>query len=92
MKRSKKGRAVYTQIGVWRESDGSIHLTLKGVKNGHVAVNAEPSKPNGHPTLFSRLDQLLKEVPPAAGPQEIQVQFVAPDGKITKGPKFKVPT
>jgi hypothetical protein len=34
MKRSKKGRAVYTQIGVWREKDGSIHLTLKGIKGG----------------------------------------------------------
>jgi hypothetical protein len=88
MKRSKKGKAIYTQIGVWRESDGSIHLTLKGVKNGHVAVNADPSKRNGHPTLFARLDQLLKDVPPQ--PTEIQVQFVSPGGKITPGPKFKI--
>ena len=49
MQRSKKGKAVYTQVGVWREKDCSIHLTLKGVKNGHVAVNAAPSKRNGHP-------------------------------------------
>jgi hypothetical protein len=64
MKRSGKGKAVYAEIGAWREPDGSIHLTIKGVKNGHVAVNSDPSKRNGHPTLFARLAQLLKETPP----------------------------
>ena len=44
MKPSKKGRSVYAQIGVWREADGSIHFTIKGVKNGHIAVTADPSK------------------------------------------------
>jgi hypothetical protein len=88
MKRSGKGKAVYAQIGVWREKDGSIHLTLKGVKNGHVAVNADPMKRNGHPTLFARLDQLLKNAPPL--PSAIQVQFVSPDGTVTPGPTFKI--
>ena len=37
MKRSKKGNAFYSQIGVTRESDGSIHFTIKGVKSGHGA-------------------------------------------------------
>jgi hypothetical protein len=85
MKRSKKGRAVYAQVGVWRESDGSIHLTIKGVKNGHVAVNSDPSKRNGHPTLFARLDQLLKE---AAAPVKIQIKFWSPDGTVRDGPTF----
>lgn len=89
MKRSGKGKTVYAEIGVWREADGSIHLTIKGVKNGHVAVNADPSKRNGHPTLFARLDRLLKEAPPQ--PREWQVQFVARDGMITNGPKIKLP-
>jgi hypothetical protein len=89
MKRSRTGRAVYTEIGVWREPNGSIHMTLKGVKNGHVAVTADPAKRNGHPTLFARLDQLLKDAP--ANPREIIVQFVSPDGTVTEGPKFKVP-
>ena len=71
MQRSKKGKAVYTQVGVWRERDGSIHMTFKGVKDGHVAVNADPSKRNGHPTLFARLDRLLKSAPPA--PKAIRV-------------------
>ena len=61
MESSKKGKSVYANIGVWRAIDGSIHMTIKGVKNGHVAVNAEPKRRNGHPTLFSRLDQLLND-------------------------------
>lgn len=89
MRRSKTGRAVYTQIGVWREPNGSIHMTLKGIKNGHVAVTPDPGKRNGHPTLFARLDQLLKDAPKM--PQEIRVQFVAPDGTVTEGPKFRLP-
>jgi len=88
MRRSSKGKAVYTKVGVWRESDGSIHMTLKGVKNGHVAVNADPIKRNGHPTLFARLDQLLKDVPPI--PETIQIVFVSSDGSRTDGPTFKI--
>jgi len=90
MKRSKKGRAVYAEIGVWREQDGSIHLTLKGVKNGHVAVNSDASKRNGHPTLFARLDQLLKDAPQHRT-MEYQVRFVSADGTVTDGPKYTVP-
>ena len=66
MKRSKKGKSVYAEIGAWREPDGSIHMTIKGVKGGHVAVNADPSKRNGHPTLFARLDKLPKGESPAS--------------------------
>jgi hypothetical protein len=88
MKRSKKGKAVYTQIGVWREPDGSIHLTLKGVKSGHVAVNADPSKRNGHPTLFARLDQLLNEAPKPPG--EMTIKLVAGDGTVTGTGKIKL--
>ena len=47
MRRSKKGRAVYAEISVWREANDSIHMTFKGVKGGHVAVTADPKKPNG---------------------------------------------
>jgi hypothetical protein len=46
MRRSAKGKAVYTQIGCWREPDGSIHMMIKGLQSGHVAVNAASSKPN----------------------------------------------
>lgn len=56
---SKKGKSVYAEAGFWREKDGWIHMSLKGVPGFHVAVNADPKKPNGHPTLFKRLDALL---------------------------------
>jgi hypothetical protein len=88
MQRSKQGKAVYTQVGVWRESDGSIHMTFKGVKNGHVAVNADAAMRNGHPTLFARLDQLLKDTPKM--PEEIAVEFVSPDGTTSEGPRVKL--
>jgi hypothetical protein len=57
---SKKGKSVYAQAGFWREKDGSIHLSFTGVAGFHVAVNEDPLKRNGHPTLFKRLDALLK--------------------------------
>jgi hypothetical protein len=65
-------------------------MTIKGVPNGHVAVKADPTKPNGHRTLYARLDRLSRDTPQAV-PREIVVQFVSPDGTITKGPTIKVP-
>lgn len=41
-----EGRSVYTEIGFWAQEDGSIHMTIKGLKNGHVTVKADPSRPN----------------------------------------------
>ena len=61
MEVSKKGKSVYAEAGFWLEIDGSIHLSFKGVPGFHVAVNADPKKPNGHPTLFKRLAKLLAD-------------------------------
>ncbi len=61
MKVSSKGRAVYAEIGFWLDKNGSIHLTIKGAQGGHVAVNEDPERRNGHPTLFRRLAQLLRD-------------------------------
>jgi hypothetical protein len=58
---SKKGKSVYTRAGFWLEKDGSIHLTFLGVRGFHVAVNADPTKRNGHATLYRRLAKLLAE-------------------------------
>mgnify|MGYP003431115468 CR=1 FL=1 len=58
---SAKGKSVYAEVGFWLEKDGSIHLTFKGVPGFHVAVNADPKKPNGHPTLFKRLTKLIQD-------------------------------
>ena len=93
MRRSKKGGAVYTRIGVWRSETGAIHMTLDGVKGGHVAVTGDPSKRSGHPALFEKLTRLLEDrtAKAAQRPREIQVQFVSRDGTVTNGPKFKLP-
>ncbi len=62
LERSKKGRSVYTRVGFWFDpNQGSIHMTLHGVPNGHVAVNREPGRRNGHPTLFTKLAKALRE-------------------------------
>ena len=61
MRLSEKGRAVSTEIGFWLEDDGSIHMTIKGHRSGHVAVNADPKKRNGHPTLYRRLAEALRD-------------------------------
>lgn len=63
---SRKGKSVYAEVGFWREKDGSIHLSAKGVRGFHVAINLDPKKPNGHPTLYRRLDALLSD---AVAPQ-----------------------
>jgi hypothetical protein len=59
---SKKGKSVYARAGFWLEKDGSIHLAFQGVRGFHVAINADPTRRNGHPTLFKRLAKLLTEV------------------------------
>ncbi len=58
---SKKGKCVYARAGFWLEKDGSIHLAFEGVPGFHVAINDDPAKRNGHPTLFKRLARLLVE-------------------------------
>jgi hypothetical protein len=61
MKLSKKGRSVYTEVGFWLEKDGSIHLGIKGDPTGHVAINEDPARRNGHPTLYRRLANALRK-------------------------------
>ena len=61
MKLSRKGKSVYAEIGFWLEKDGSIHMTIKGDPSGHIAVNENPERRNGHPTLFARLAKALGE-------------------------------
>lgn len=93
MRRSKKGGSVYTRIGAWRGSNGVIHMTLEGVK-GQIAVRPDGSKPSGHPTLYGYLDRMLNDTSIVRGqrPRMIQVQFVAADGTVTKGPSFNLPS
>ena len=82
MKRSRKGNAISAQIRLWHEDNDTIHLIIEGVPNGHAAVNADPTKPNGHPTLFARLDSLLRA--PMPEPPEINIAFVEAGGRVVK--------
>ena len=61
MRVSKKGKSVHIDIGFWLHEDGSIHVTSNDVKGFHVAVNENPSRKNGHPTLYKRLVEILKQ-------------------------------
>ena len=61
MQLSRKGNAVYAEVGFWLEKDDSIHMTIKDDASGHVAINSEPGRRNGHPTLYARLANALRE-------------------------------
>jgi hypothetical protein len=61
METSREGRSMYVRMGMWLEKDGSIHLSAPGVPGFHVAINSDPRKPNGHPTLFKRLAKCLRD-------------------------------
>lgn len=62
MEKSKDGKSVYLHVGFWLEKDGSIHLAGRGVRGFHVAVNKEPERRNGHPTLYKRLADCLRQM------------------------------
>jgi hypothetical protein len=70
MEVSKRGKSVYVRIGMFLYKDGSIHLTAPGILGFHVAVNKEPERPNGHPTLFKRLAKCLREKGAPAPPED----------------------
>ncbi len=62
MEISRKGKSVYLQVGFWLGEEGTIHLTGHEVDGFHVKVNADPAKPNGHPTLYKRLAACLRDM------------------------------
>ena len=61
MRVSKGGKSVHLEVGFWLHKDGSIHLTANDVKGFHVAINEDPKRKNGHPTLYKRLSKCLAE-------------------------------
>lgn len=79
---TKKRVEAYAEINAWRGPKGAIQLVIRGVKNGRVVVTADPSKPNGHPALFGRLDALLRKA--AVLPRVIEVEMVRPDKTVEK--------
>ncbi len=61
MRVSKDGKSVHVEIGFWLDPDGSIHMTSNELDDFHIAVNEDPARKNGHPTLYRRLAKLLKD-------------------------------
>lgn len=73
MRVSKNGKSVHLEVGFWLHDDGSIHLTSNEIEGFHVAVNSSPSRRNGHPTLFRRLAQCLRDVGAPSPPEPAAV-------------------
>ena len=68
---SEPGNSVYFEIGVWYDaSAGAIHLTARDAEGFHVAVRRDPKHNSGHPYLFDKLAQALRDAG-ASAPQEI---------------------
>jgi hypothetical protein len=68
-------------------------MMLEGIK-GQIVVRPDGDKPSGHPALYAYLDRMLNDatIAKAQRPRMIQVQFVAADGTVSKGPSFKLPS
>jgi hypothetical protein len=62
MRVSSNGKSVHLEVGFWLHDDGSIHVTSNELEGFHVAVNSSPTRRNGHPTLFRRLAQCLRDM------------------------------
>ncbi|MDE0411204.1 MAG: hypothetical protein OXI37_03195 [Gammaproteobacteria bacterium] len=57
-----EGNTVYIEAGAFREKDGSIHMVIFGLENGHVSVTSNGKSTRGHTTLHKRLDEALTKV------------------------------
>ena len=60
MRISAKGNSIYFEVGVFRNMDGSIHMTSPELSNYHVAIRNDSTLATGHRQLYKRLDELLK--------------------------------
>ena len=62
MRLNPEGTSVFLEVEFWLEKDGSIGLTARDTDGFIVTVNQDPSRPNGHPTLFGRLTDCLRKM------------------------------
>ena len=62
MQVGEDGRSVSLSINFWLESDGSIRLTSETEPSLRVIIKDDPWRPLGHPTLFKRLAQCLRDM------------------------------
>ncbi len=64
MQLSAKGNTVTLPIDIWYDPpSGEIHVATRDQEapTFHVAVTDDPTKPNGHPSLFQRLKKALQD-------------------------------
>jgi hypothetical protein len=68
---SKPGKSVYLDVGIWYdEEQDAIHMTAKDVDGFHTTVNNDGKNLRGHPNLFYKLANVLREAgAPAPSPR-----------------------
>lgn len=55
-------KTVHLEAGVWyNEKDDKIHIAAKGDHGFITTVNRDPASPRGHPNLFRKLAQYLRD-------------------------------
>ena len=62
MQVGEDGRSVSLNVKFWFESDGSIRLTSEAEPSLRVIIKNDPERPLGHPALFKRLAQCLRNM------------------------------
>jgi hypothetical protein len=62
MQVGEDGRSVSLNVKFWFESDGSIRLTSDAEPSLRIIIKNDPERPLGHPTLFKRLAQCLRNM------------------------------
>lgn len=62
MQVGEDGRSVSLNVKFWLESDGSIRMTSDAEPSLRVIIKNDPERPLGHPTLFKRLAQCLRNM------------------------------
>ena len=63
MPKSNTGNAAYFNAGIWyEEKTETIHMTRSDARDFHIKVHRDPSRKNGHPTLFKNLANCLRAV------------------------------
>ena len=63
VRKSETGKTVYFEIGIWYDDNsGKIHVSAPSVSDfGITTVRYNPKRKRGHPHLFQKLAQCLRE-------------------------------
>ncbi len=73
MRKSKPGNSVYFEVGIWYDKKkGVIDITWRDYDGNSrkTNVSGDTKRQNGHPNLFRRLAQILRDNGAPAPPDE----------------------